>query len=213
MKTQKQKTVLVVIAAIIFMFAVIVLIAVLKKEPTKQVNPFANCSVLADSCKDKDCRYLFLCDETEFSDCQVYDCGDEYGIRILDKQGNTQDKFRQKPDQTKVQEMIAKCSGSFEVIEKNNCENGEARAKVKINTKGDCKIVSATMAINGKTRIAGIEQSGEFYNISVKSCGEISDIKITGEGGVAIREKIEIPEDEILKEMMEERILPHNLEM
>ena len=207
METQKQKTVLVVIAAIIFMFAVIVLIAVLK-GPTKQVNPFANCQVLADSCKDKDCRYLFLCNETEFSDCRVYDCGDKYGVRILDKQGNTQDKFRQKPDQTKVQEMIAKCSGSFEVMEKNNCENGEAKAKIKLDARDDCKVLSATMAINGKTRIAGVERDGEFYNISVKSCGEISDIKITGEGGVGIKEKIEIPGDD----MIEERMLPEGFE-
>ena len=208
METKKQKAVLIAIMAAVLVFiAVIILIAVFKK-PTKQVNPFANCQVLADSCKDKDCRYLFLCNETEFSDCQVYDCGDKYGVKILDKQGNTQDKFRQKPDQTKVQQMIGKCQGSFEIIEKNNCENGEAKAKIKLDAQGDCKILSATMAINGKTRIAGVERDGEFYNLSVRSCGEISDIKITGEGGVGIREKVEVPEEDMMKDMMNERILP-----
>lgn len=211
METKKQKAVSVGIAAIIFMLVVVVLITVLK-EPTEQVNPFADCQVLADSCKDKDCRFLFLCNETEFSDCQVYDCGENYGVLIKDKNGETSQKTVAKPNQTKVQEMIAKCSGSFEVIEKNNCENGEARAKIKLDARDDCKILSATMAINGKTRIASVEQNGEFYNITVKSCGEISDIKITGEGGVGIKEKVEI--DEALPdEILEETLLHYNPEM
>jgi len=210
METQKQKAVLIMIAAAIFVFiGIVVLFAILKES--KQVNPFANCQVLSDSCKDKDCRYLFLCNVMEFSDCQVYDCGDSYGVLIEDKEGKINQRTVAKPDQTKVREMVSKCQGSFEVIEKNNCENGEARARVKINTKGDCKIVSATMAINGKNRIASVEQDGEFYNISVKSCGEISDIKITGEGGVGIREKIEIPEDALPKDVLPEDIMKERL--
>ena len=187
---------------LVLWLGLVVVLAFLGGEKRAE-NPFKNCQTLADSCRDKTCDYLFLCNETEFSDCQVYDCGERYGIRILDKKGNVRDKFRQKPDQAKIQETISKCRGSFEIIEKNNCANGEAKARVKLDAQGDCKIVSATMAINGKTRIAKFEQDGEFYNISVKSCGEISDIKMTGEGGVGISEKMEILEEDI----MEERIL------
>lgn len=175
-------------------------------------NPFKNCQTLADSCQDKTCDYLFLCNETEFSDCQVYDCGDKYGVLIKDKSGKINSKTVAKPDQAKIQKTISKCRGSFEIIEKNNCENGEAKAKVKLDTQGDCKIVSATMAINGKTRIAKFEQNGEFYNISVKSCGEISNIKMTGEGGVGIGEKVEVLEENMTEDMMNERILPEGFE-
>ena len=178
----------------------------------KTENPFKNCQMLASSCVDKSCPYLFLCNAAEFSDCQVYDCGEKYGVLIKDKSGKINQRTVAKPDQTKVQEMVSKCRGSFEVIEKNNCENGEAKAKVKINVQGDCKISSATMAINGKARIAGVEQNGEFYNLSVKSCGEISDIKITGEGGVAIGEKVEVPEDEMPENMIDERFPEELLE-
>ena len=55
-----------------------------------------------------------------------------------------------------------------------------------VSVMTECKIVSATMVINGKTRIASVEQDKGFYNISVKSCGEISNIKMIGEGGVRI---------------------------
>jgi len=199
MKTQKQKTAMTIVIAILILIAIIVVIYAVseKKEPTKKIiNQFAKCEILFDSCKDQDCNLLFLCNETEFSDCQVYDCGDNYGVRITDKAGNIQEKVREKTspcENKETQEMIAKCSGTFEVIEKNSCENGKAIAKVKLNVKGDCKVVSATMAINDKTRIASVERDGEFYNLSVKSCGEISDIKMAGEGGVGIREKAEIP--------------------
>ena len=217
METQKQKTAIIIVMTMVILVVVIVIICAVseKKEPKKIINQFAKCEVLFDSCKDQDCNLLFLCNETEFSDCQVYDCGDNYGVRIIDKAGNIQEKVREKTspcENKETQEMIAKCSGTFEVVEKNNCESGKAIAKVKLNVKGDCKIVSATMAINDKTRIASVERDGEFYNLSVKSCGEISDIKIAGEGGVGIREKAEI--DEALpKEMLEERLLPHEPEM
>ncbi len=206
-KTMKKVNLKILLGALVAMLVLwtglIVLLAFLGGEKRAE-NPFKNCQTLADSCVDKSCSYLFLCNETEFSDCQVYDCGDKYGVLIKDKSGKTNSKTVAKPDQAKVQEMIDKCRGSFEVVEKNNCENGEAKAKIKLDAQGDCKIVSATMAIGGKTRIAGVERDGEFYNLSVKSCGEISDIKITGEGGVGIREKVEVLEED----MMNERILP-----
>ena len=177
---------------LVFWTGLVILIALLGGEK-KADNPFKNCQVLADSCIDKNCPYLFLCNVMEFSNCQVYDCGEKYGALIKDKTGKINQRTVAKPDQTKVREMVDKCRGSFEIIEKNNCESGEARAKIKVSVAGDCKIVSAVMAINGKTRIASVERDGEFYNLSVKSCGEISDIKITGEGGVGIGEKVEAP--------------------
>ena len=221
MKTQKQKTAatMVIIAIAILIIAIAVMYAVSKKEdPKKTPDQFANCKVLFNSCKDKNCDLLFLCNETDFSDCKVYDCGDNYGVKITGKDGKIQEKTREKTspcENEEIQEMIAKCSGTFEIMEKKNCENGEAKAKIKLNTKGNCKINSATMAINGKMRIANIEQNKGFHNISVKSCGEISNIKITGEGGVAISEKIEVPEPKegmMPGDMMEERLLPKGLE-
>ncbi len=210
METKKQKTAvtIVIIAMAVLVVVIIACIVSEKREPEKVANQFASCEVLAGSCKDQNCKFLFLCNETEFSDCQVYDCGDNYGVRITDKNGKIQEKIREKTspcENEETREMIAKCSGTFEVIEKNNCENGKAVAKIKLNVKGDCKVVSATMAINDKNRIASVERDGEFYSVSVKSCGEISDIKITGEGGVGIKEKVEISEEDMILEGFEER--------
>ncbi|NOQ68194.1 hypothetical protein GQ568_02015 [Patescibacteria group bacterium] len=172
-------------AAVFFLAGMVILLALPGKQ--KPDNPFKDCHVLADSCKDQSCRYLFLCNETEFSDCRVYDCGDKYGMKILDKQGNIQNKFRQKPDQTKVQEMISKCRGSLEVLESKECENGKAMASVKVETSGECNINSFLMTVDGKNKIARFEKEGNIYNLSVSQCGAISEIKAIGEGGVEIK--------------------------
>ena len=145
-----------------------------------------------------------------FSDCKVYDCGDKYGVSILDKQGNTKNEFEQKPDQKEVAEIVNKCKGNFEVIEKNNCVDGKAKARIKITTDGDCEILSFIMSVDGRARIAEFEKDGEFYNLSVKECGEISNVKVTGESGVAIREKVEILEEG--RDMMEERMMMEGFE-
>ena len=174
-------------AAVFFLAGMVILLALPGKQ--KPVNLFEDCSVLTDSCKDQSCRYLFLCNETEFSDCRVYDCGDKYGMKILGKDGNITEKTRQKPDQTKVQEMISKCQGSLEVLEKKECEENKATATVKVSTEGECAINSFIVTVDGKNRIARFTKEGDVYNLSVSRCGKISEIMAAGEGGVEIREK------------------------
>ncbi len=217
-KTKQNSTLIIVVAVLV---CVVVLFIVLsnknkKSEQPEQKNQFAKCKVLSDSCKNSDCKLFFLCNENEaeLSDCQVYDCGDNYGVRITSKAGNIQEKIREKTspcDNKKIQDMIARCSGSFEVIEKKNCENGEATAKIKLNVKDDCEIKSATMAINDKMRIASVKRDEGFYIVSVKSCGEISNIKLIGGGGVAIEEKMEISEEAPSENIMEERFFEGSL--
>ncbi len=205
---QNNSLILFVVIVLICIVAVVLLVAQNDKKPKETANQFASCQVLSNSCKDKDCKYLFLCNATEISDCKVYDCGDKYGVSILDKQGNTRNEFEKKPDQKEVAEVVNKCEGNFEVIEKNNCVDGKAKARVKITTDGDCEILSFIASIDGRARIAEFEKDGEFYDLSVKECGEISNIKVTGESGVAIREKVEISEEDMIHEdIMEERML------
>ncbi|MCK4891190.1 MAG: hypothetical protein KAS78_00840 [Candidatus Pacebacteria bacterium] len=190
MEKQNKKIALIALAiTVLFVVSFSVLLTLLEKQ--KSIDQFKDCQVLADFCKDQSCRYLFLCNETEFSDCKVYDCVDKYGMRILDKQGNIQEKTRQKPDQTKVQEMVDRCNGIIEVLNKKECEDGKAVASVKVKTSGECDINSFTMKINDQNRIARFEKSGDVYNLSVKQCGKISEIKAIGEGGVNIHSNLE----------------------
>ena len=183
MKKQNKTIVLIGLAIIIFFLTILLILP----EKQKTINPFKDCQVLADTCKDQSCRYLFLCNETEFSDCKVYDCGDKYGMEILDKHGNIQNKFRQKPDQTKVQEIISRCRGSLEILEKKECESGKATASVKVSTEGECAINSFIVAIDGKNKIARFTKEGDVYHLSVSQCGEISEIKAVGKDGVEIK--------------------------
>lgn len=190
METKQNKTIkiFIIIAFTMLILSVVAVFALKQGNSKKEItHGFVNCGILADSCKDRSCDYLFLCNETEFSDCKVYDCGDEYGMRILGKDGNIQEKTRQKPDQAKVQEIISKCDGSIEVLEKKECEENKAKAKVKVTTAGGCKIGGFTMTVDGANRIANFEKEGGIYNLSVNNCGSISNIKAVGEGGVEIK--------------------------
>jgi len=179
--------------AIVFL-ALILLVMILtfgllkgeKKDFREIEKNFSSCSILANSCNDQKCKYNFLCNEEENQNCNVYDCGKEYGIEITEMNGNIMSKTHLKPDQDKVQEIIDKCQGSLEVISKKECENGKAVASVKVETFGECNVNSFTMKIGGKNRIARFEKEGDVYNLSAGQCGEISEIKAFGEGGVEI---------------------------
>lgn len=170
---------------IIFSLSCFVILFALQKKRTS-VNPFKDCQILTDSCKDQSCKYLFLCNETEFSNCRVYDCGDQYGMEILDKYGNIQNKFHQKFDEEKIQEVLNKCKGSLEILEKK-CDGNKTIAQVKVITDGDCKINSFLITVNNKKRIADFEKEGDIYNLSITQCGDISEIIAVGESGIQIK--------------------------
>lgn len=180
-----KKTITIILITIWIIFSVIILFNE-KNKNSGIVESFPNCKALVNACNDSSCRYYFLCNEMENLNCNVYDCGDKYGMEILNKQGNIQKKTRQKPDQTKVQEVVSKCRGSLEVLERK-CEGDKSIAQVKVTTDGDCKISSFIMVVEGKSRIARFEKEGDIYNLSVGQCGFISEIKAVGEGGVEIK--------------------------
>lgn len=152
-------------------------------------NPFENYELLADSCQDKSCRYFFLCNENmeEFSDCRVYDAGNKYGVLIKNKKGEIFQKEIAKPDQKKVAETVARCKGSLEILEKKECVDEQARAKVKVSTEGECPVSSFTVKIDGERRIAEFEEKGGFFYISINKCGEISEIVAISKEGIPIR--------------------------
>ena len=92
------------------------------------------CSILADQCKDPSCDYLFLCNKKTavISDCTVYDCGDYYEAKVLDKYGNSETISSKKPDQEKVLERYRNCQVEvFEIISKERCVDGSGGIIIK----------------------------------------------------------------------------------
>jgi len=177
-----------IMSLLIILLVVFFVIVLFNKKDKNDIisKNFPNCEILVNACNSPLCKYYFLCNETENLNCNVYDCVGEYGIEITEVDGGIVKKTRQILDQSKVQEIISKCSGSPEVLDKK-CDGSKSIARVKVVTAGDCEINSFIMAIDGKNRIAKFEKEGDVYKLSVSQCGVISGIKVVGEGGVEIK--------------------------
>lgn len=193
METEQNKTakIFVIVVFAVVVFSTVALFA-LKQKPSQKVNPFKNCEVIADSCKDQSCKYYYLCNDTEFSDCRVYSCGDKYGMRIMEKDGSITEKTKQKPDIGEAYKEISDCRGFIEVMGEKKCDGNRAVASVRVNTVGECEIGGFLIKIDGKNRIADFERNGEVYDLSVDKCGKTLEVIALGSKGNVINEKTEI---------------------
>ena len=133
------------------MIELVLVFYVSKKGAVNNTNKaFDNCNVLANSCNNQECRYNFLCNKEENQNCNVYDCGKEYGVKITEMSGNVVERMRQKPNQIKIQEMVNRCQGLLQILDKKECENEKAVARVRVETSEECIVNSFTMKIKYK---------------------------------------------------------------
>ena len=178
-----------IIFLILILLVIILVFTVLEREKKdfREIEKnFSSCSILANSCNDQKCKYNFLCNEEENQNCNIYDCGKEYGVEITEMNGDIISKTRLKPDQVKIQETVDKCQGSIQILSKSECEDGKAIASVIVETAGECVINSFTMKVNGENRIAKFIKENDVYNLSVGQCGKISDIKVISGDGLQV---------------------------
>ncbi len=150
---------------------------------------FENCQALSSSCLNNECPYYFLCDVIAFTDCKVYDCDAYYGVVIKDNNGETITREQSKPDEKKIKEKLNKCRGTVEVLEKE-FKDGKLNVNVKVNTVGDCKIVSFIAQSQNGLKTAFFEEKDDYYNLIFNSPpSEPFKTIAVGEGGISIREK------------------------
>lgn len=164
----------------------------------------SNCQELSSSCIDKSCQYFSLCqEEGEFKECQVYDCGENYGLVITKKEGETPNKIiktlpkgRKTITSEEIKDIRQRCEGKVEILEQS-CENGKLNLKVKVETKGECKIQSFIAKIDTEYQIfkfdpsplakdKGFEKTDDFYNLTLSSCPEEFEVIAVGEEGISI---------------------------
>ena len=163
-------------------------------EKTKFASYFPECGLLNSECLNMDCDKYFLCSDKKYSICEVYDCGEEFGIGTKDKDGKTDIQRKAKDNKKKIIEIKSRCSGTVEIIE-SDCINGKLEMAVKVVTSGDC-------AIEGFLVGYGSGESGEkidfkpakfsslgggLYSVSVSTCGDVAEIIAIGENGVSIK--------------------------
>lgn len=155
---------------------------------------FSGCDLLNSECLSMNCEQYFLCNSEEYSVCEVYDCGTEFGVGTKDGDGKIKIERKIKDNRKKIVEVKSRCSGSLEVVE-SNYANEKLEAKVEITTAGNCEIggflVSCKNLETGESnsfKPAKFSDSGDgLYLVSVNNCSELSEIIAIGENGISIK--------------------------
>lgn len=161
----------------------------LLKEPLKEdkANPFESCGILEESCMDTSCAFYSSCGQSGWQSCKIYDCGNDYGIYFMDRDGKVTSKREAKPDNKAIEAEKEACKGTMEILEQN-CADNKYQAKVKIATKGECKIGNFFIfdendqsQPNNFTRL-----DDNTYVITSDVCKKITDIIPASVSGMAL---------------------------
>ncbi len=168
--------------------------AVDSKEKAKFTLYFPECDLLNSKCLDADCDQYFLCSGKEYSRCEVYDCGEEFGIGTEDKDGKFDIFKKAKYNKEKIIEVKNRCNGTAEIIE-SDCVGEKLEIAAKVVTSGDCAIEGFLVGYGNQENGEKISfkpakfssVGGGLYSISVNGCNEVSEIIAIGENGVSIR--------------------------
>ena len=159
----------------------------------KFASSFPECNLLYDDCLDMTCGLYFLCNEQNYSTCEIYDCGEEFGIGTEDRNGETRITKELKVDKDKVEEIVSKCRGaSLSVIDKECVEN---KLKININIEsGDkCIIKNFMVEYNSENekKYSSVEKFSDLgnnnYLIIINSCDDSAEFIAIGEGGIGIK--------------------------
>lgn len=155
---------------------------------------FPECDLLNSECLDTNCKQYFLCSGKEYLRCEVYDCGENFGVGARDKNGEIDITRKAKDNKKKIAEIKNRCNGSVEVVE-NNCVDEKLEMAVKVVTGGDCEIEGFLIGY-------GNQENGEkisfkpakflslgsgIYSISLNNCNEVGEVIAIGENGVSIK--------------------------
>jgi hypothetical protein len=148
---------------------------------------FKDCTLLNGQCTDASCDKYSYCGDDSFQACRVYDCQDTYGVYTADLDGQGHIKNEPKPNMNQVLSEKDACSGDLQVLSQD-CVNGSMQIKVKISTKGECKIGGFTLAFaETGTRANDFTAAGDgTYLVTADSCGTVSTITPQTEDGIAL---------------------------
>jgi hypothetical protein len=158
---------------------------------------FPGCDLINNSCLSSKCDQYFLCNDKKYLACEVYDCGENFGIGTKDENGKINIERKIKQDREKIIKMVSKCKGKIEIID-SVCESEKLKIQAKVTTAGDCKIEAFMAAYGGDQTESKSFMSAEFsdlgndlYAVEIGRCDNILEVIAVGEGGVSIKKIIE----------------------
>ena len=153
---------------------------------------FPGCELITENCLDSSCRYYFLCNDKKYAKCEIYDCGEDFGVGTMDEKGKISAGKKIKQDREKIKKAINKCRGSVEILS-SECAEENLRIKVKVSTAGDCGIKGFIAGYGGEEKKL-FKSAADFsvmednsYLVVLNGCEEITKLIAVGEGGVSIK--------------------------
>ncbi|MCK4892276.1 MAG: hypothetical protein KAS78_06430 [Candidatus Pacebacteria bacterium] len=163
------------------------------EKTSKFASYFPECGLINDSCLDTTCGLYFLCNEEKYLICEIYDCGEEFGIGTEDKNGKIRTRREIKVDKSKVEELVSKCrGGSLSVMDKKCVENRlEVNVSLNIGDKCEIKNFMAEYDLGGEKKFSSVDKFSDLgdnkYLITINNCDDFVKLIAVGEGGVGIR--------------------------
>lgn len=155
---------------------------------------FVGCDLLNGKCLNANCDQYFLCSDKNYSACEIYDCGEDFGVGTKDQGGKIDVIKKTKQEREKIKRILDKCRGSLEIFG-NVCENGKLKAKVKVSTAGSCEIEgflasyknAGNMEENKLERVEFSKISEGLYLVNFNNCAEMLELTAVGENGISIK--------------------------
>lgn len=153
---------------------------------------FKDCKILEKKCADVDCAFYSWCGGGDYKVCRIYDCGNKYGVFTVDTNNSVNTKREDKIDTKAFEAKKEACSGNMQVLEQK-CEEGKMQIKVKLTTKGECKVGNFTLLYEKDNNTGGGAQSTTFtaledgtYQLTANTCGTVAAIIPSTEDGIAL---------------------------
>lgn len=167
---------------------------ILNSNSAEFASYFAGCGLLNNKCLNTDCGQYFLCNDKKYSICEIYDCGEEFGVGTKDQSGKIDVIKKTKQEREKIKKILDRCRGSLEILEKV-CENGKLKAKVKVSTTGSCEIEGFLASYknagnaeeNRLERVEFSRISEGLYLVNFNDCAKMPELIAVGENGISIK--------------------------
>ncbi|MCK4918806.1 MAG: hypothetical protein KAS01_00270 [Candidatus Pacebacteria bacterium] len=216
MENKKQKnnskTIFLFIAILVFLLFILVSFLIQYREnkelknsvsvdnsQTEEVNTgkfsasFPTCGLIYNDCLDTTCGLYFLCNEKKYLTCEIYDCGEEFGVGTEDESGETRIVRELKIDKDKVEELVSKCrGGSLNIIDKE-CVGNKLIVNVNLDLNDKCEIKNfmAEYNLEGEKTFSSVDEFSDLgddnYLLTMNNCDDLVEFIAIGEGGVGIR--------------------------
>jgi hypothetical protein len=148
---------------------------------------FQGCTMMRDSCLDVSCDLYAQCGKGKYKTCRLYDCGNDYGVYTISAAGKEAVSKEAKYDPNEVAAKKEACGGSMQILDEQ-CTAGKTQLKVKINSKGECKLGGFTVIYNETDSEPNtfVRQEDGTYLLTVEKCGKLKTIIPQTEEGIAI---------------------------